>query len=71
MTTGWKPVGHPSLSPYIMFTRAQQVIDFLKQVFGGTELRRFDQPDGTVGHARFGGVKGPAGNTWWISSHVG
>jgi len=123
-----KPTGYNSVSPYLMANDAQRVIDFLKQAFGATDLRRFDMPDGTVMHAEVriddtvvmiadgggdyppfpawlhvyvrdvdatyrraleaggvsvqqplrregdpdkrGGVKDPAGNTWWISTQV-
>ncbi len=34
-----------------MVDGAQRVIDFLKTAFGATEGRRFDRPDGGVGHA--------------------
>lgn len=47
----WKPPNYSSVSPYLMVRDAQQVIDFLKRVFGAEELRRFDMPDGTVMHA--------------------
>jgi PhnB protein len=30
---------------------AGRVIEFLKEAFGATELRRFDMPDGTIMHA--------------------
>jgi PhnB protein len=125
----WKPERYSSVSPYLMVEGAQRVIDFLKEAFGATQLRRFDMPDGTVMHAevriddsvvmladaggawpafpvwlhlyvrdvdatyqralalggvsvqapqqkagepdRRGGVKDPAGNTWWIATQVG
>jgi hypothetical protein len=51
MTAAFKPAGYPSLSPYLMVRGAQGTIDFLKQAFGATELRRFDGPDGTIMHA--------------------
>jgi PhnB protein len=128
MVPAWKPAAYGSLSPYLMVTGAAKVIAFLQQSFGGTELRRFDLPDGTVAHAevrlddsvvmlaeaspefpafpvwlhlyvpdvdatyqlalasggvavqapqqkqgdpdRRGGVKDPAGNTWWISTQA-
>jgi PhnB protein len=128
MNARWKPEGYSSVSPYLMVSGAQPVIDFLKQAFRGTELRRFDRPDGSVMHAevriddavimladaspawpafpvwlhvyvadvddtyrralavggvsvqepaqkegdpdRRGGVKDPAGNTWWISTQA-
>ena len=46
-----KPAGYTSLSPYLVVHGAQKVIDFLKQTFGATELRRYDNPDGTIMHA--------------------
>jgi PhnB protein len=51
MTGLWKPAGYSSVSPYLMVNGAQRVIEFLKDAFGATELRRFDMPDGTVMHA--------------------
>ena len=123
-----KPEGYSSVSPYLVVDGAQRVIDFLKQTFGATELRRFDKPDGSIMHAevriddtvimladggeawpafpafihvyvpdvdatyrralaaggvsvqepqqrgdpdRRGGVKDPAGNTWWMATQVG
>ena len=50
MSEQWKPEGFSSVSPYLMARNAQGVMDFLKQVFGATPLRRFDMPDGTVMH---------------------
>jgi PhnB protein len=129
MSTQWKPDGYSSVSPYLMVDGAQRVIDFLKQVFDGTVLRRQDAPDGSIRHVevrledgsvimmadgggdfpafpawmhvyvpdvdatyqraleaggvsvqepnqnegevdRRGGVKDPAGNTWWIATQV-
>jgi uncharacterized glyoxalase superfamily protein PhnB len=49
--TSWKPTSYPSLSPYLVTSGAQQVIDFAKAAFGAVELRRFDTPDGKVMHA--------------------
>jgi PhnB protein len=129
MSTQWKPDGYSSVSPYLMVDGAQRVIDFLKQVFNATELRRQADPDGSIRHVevrledgsvimmadgggdfpafpawmhvyvpdvdatykralevggvsvqepkqnegevdRRGGVKDPAGNTWWIATQV-
>lgn len=39
------------MSPYLVVGGAQKVIDFLKTVFGATELRRCDMPDGSIMHA--------------------
>jgi uncharacterized glyoxalase superfamily protein PhnB len=49
--TQFKPSRYTSVAPYIITTGAQKVIDFLKQVFGASELRRYDMPDGTIMHA--------------------
>lgn len=46
----FKPDGYTSLSPYLMVTGAQRVIDFLKQTLDAKVLRRFDMPDGTIAH---------------------
>ena len=42
MSAPSKPAGYTSLSPYLVVHGAQRVIDFLKQTFGATELRRYD-----------------------------
>ena len=47
----WKPAAYTSLSPYLVVSGAQQVIDFAQAVFGATELRRFERPDGAILHA--------------------
>jgi len=51
MRTTWKPDGYSSISPYLVVPGAGRVIEFLKQAFGATELRRFDMPDGSIMHA--------------------
>ncbi|HEU4798022.1 MAG TPA: VOC family protein [bacterium] len=51
MTASWKPEGYPTVSPYLVVSGAPRVIDFLKNAFGATELRRYDLPDGSVMHA--------------------
>ena len=124
----FKPENYSTVSPYLIASGAQRVIDFLKQTFGARELRRYDMPDGSIMHAeiqigetvvmlgdagenwpavpahlhvyvqdvdatydralqaggvsvqtperkgedpdRRGGVKDPAGNTWWIATQV-
>jgi PhnB protein len=126
VSTEYKPAGYTSVSPYLIVAGAGRVIDFLKQAFDATELRRYDMPDGTIMHAEIrvddsvvmmgdaggphqpvtshihvyvrdvddcyrralavggvsvqepqtragdpdkrGGVKDPAGNTWWIGT---
>lgn len=46
-----KPDGYNSVSPYLIVNGAAGTIDFLAQVFGATELRRFPAEDGKVMHA--------------------
>ena len=46
----WKPAAYTSLSPYLVVSGAQKVIDFAQAVFGATELRRFERPDGAIMH---------------------
>ena len=50
MTGAFKPKGYASVSPYIMANDAQRIIDFVTDVFGATQLRRFDAPDGSTAH---------------------
>jgi len=47
----WKPEGYSSVSPYLIVERAQEVIDFMIEVFGGGALRRYEMPDGSIMHA--------------------
>ncbi len=128
MEASFKPKGYNTVSPYLIVTGAQQIIDFLKKTFGARELQHFDMPNGSIAHAevqigdtvvmigeagtnwspvpahlhvyvenvddcyrraleaggvsvqaperreeepnRRGGVKDPAGNTWWIATLV-
>jgi len=58
----WKPEEYSSVSPYLMVDGVLRVADFLHQVFGATERRRFGPPDG--------GVTDPAGDTWWLSTRT-
>jgi len=51
MTTTWKPESYNSVSAYIVADDAQRIIDFLKNTFDATHLRRYDNPDGTIMHA--------------------
>lgn len=128
MSGAHMPEGYTSVSPYLVVDGAQRVIDFLREVFGAAELRRYDAEGGGIMHAevmidgsvvmiadatadwpaypshlhvyvpdvdatyrralgaggesikeparmegdpdRRGGVKDPAGNSWWISTQV-
>lgn len=125
----WKPEEHPTVSPYLIASDAQAVIDFVTEVFDATPLRRYERPDGSIMHAevriddavvmlgqaggewpavpaslhvyvadvdqtyrralaaggepvqepeqrdgdpdRRGGVRDPAGNSWWIATQMG
>lgn len=69
MDRSWKPEGYPEVSPYLVVEGAADFIDFLERAFGGTRLRRYDAPDGSVMHAevRIGEsviMMGDAGGEW-------
>lgn len=51
MKNEFKPSGYNSVSPYFIVNGAQRLVDLLKAIFGATELRRYDMPDGTIMHA--------------------
>jgi PhnB protein len=51
MTTSYKPADYSTVSPYLIVAGASATIDFLKQVFGATEVRRFPDPSGRLMHA--------------------
>jgi PhnB protein len=51
MTTSYKPTDYSTVSPYLIVAGASATIDFLNQVFGATELRRFPDPSGKLMHA--------------------
>jgi PhnB protein len=64
-----KPDGYSTVSPYLVVSGAQRVIDFLKETFDATPLRRYDMPDGSILHAemRIGNtvvMLGDAGGEW-------
>jgi len=45
------PEGYHTITPYLTVQGADQLIDFMKQVFAATEIERMTNPDGTVKHA--------------------
>jgi uncharacterized glyoxalase superfamily protein PhnB len=47
----YKPDAYQDLSPYLIANGAQSVIDFLKVVFGASDLRRYEDPKGGLLHA--------------------
>jgi len=50
-TASFKPDGYSSASPYLIVDGAAGAIEFLKQVLGAVELRRFADDSGKVRHA--------------------
>lgn len=51
MSANHKPSGYTSVAPYLIVSGAGDTIEFLEQVFGGQELRRFSTDDGRIMHA--------------------
>jgi PhnB protein len=53
MANNVKPIpdGYHAVTPYLSVKGAAQAIEFYKKAFGASEVMRFPQPDGRVGHA--------------------
>lgn len=51
MPASHKPEGYPTVSPYLITNNASATIDFLTNVFGAQELRRFPVEGEKVQHA--------------------
>ncbi len=51
MDKTFKPQGYNSLSPYFIVSDAQKFLDFVKELFDGKALRRYDNADGSIMHA--------------------
>lgn len=51
MTVPYRPTGQAAVSPYLLVSDAAGLIAFLKQAFGGREISRIEETDGTVRHA--------------------
>jgi PhnB protein len=51
MSAAHKPQGYTAVAPYLIVNGASGTIDFLKRVFGASELRRFPDPSGRIIHA--------------------
>ena len=45
------PEGYHTATAYLIIKDAAQAIEFYKKAFGATEVMRFAQPDGKIGHA--------------------
>lgn len=50
MSEQYKPDRYSSVSPYLVVNDAHRVIDFLTTTFDATELRRYDESDGSIIH---------------------
>ncbi len=50
MEKTFKPAGYNSVSPYFVVKGANRMIELLKALFNAEELRRYDNPDGTIMH---------------------
>ena len=51
MSQAYKPENYNTVSPYLVVDGADRTIEFLKVVFGATELRRFLDAAGKIMHA--------------------
>lgn len=51
MEQNFKPEGYNSVSPYFVVDGAQKLMDLLKQIFEGKELRKYEMPNGRILHA--------------------
>ena len=73
--SNYKPTGYNSVSPYLVVKGAQKMVDFLKEIFEGEELRRYDNEDGTIMHTE---IKiddsvimiGDASDQWPANKHM-
>jgi len=45
------PEGYRTVTPYLIVTRAPEVIDFMKRAFGAQLLFQMANPDGSIGHS--------------------
>jgi PhnB protein len=45
------PEGYHTATPYLIVKNAAKAIDFYSRAFGATELMRFPDPSGKIGHA--------------------
>ena len=51
MTAQPIPEGHHTVTPYLVVDGADQLIRFVQQSFGGEEVVRMENPDGSIMHA--------------------
>jgi PhnB protein len=51
MPVEYKPKDYHTVTPYLIVDGAAQLIEFMVDVLGGTEMLRLPGPDGRLGHA--------------------
>jgi uncharacterized glyoxalase superfamily protein PhnB len=51
MNSVYKPIGYSTVSPYLIVDGAAGTIEFLSNVFGAVELRRFPDDSGKLIHS--------------------
>jgi uncharacterized glyoxalase superfamily protein PhnB len=51
VSTSFKPTDYSTVSPYLIVNDAAATIDFLKRVFGASEIRTFPDESGKLMHA--------------------
>jgi PhnB protein len=51
MTVNFKPDGYHTITPFLLVENANELIEFLKQVFNAEEIERYPTPDGGIMHA--------------------
>src|ERR1044071_5843065 len=49
--TNYRREGYHSVTPCLCVSGAARAIEFYKEVFGATEVKRMEMPDGRIGHA--------------------
>lgn len=50
MKGDFKPQGYNSLSPYFIVNDCRRMVDLLKGIFNASELRKYENSDGTIMH---------------------
>jgi uncharacterized glyoxalase superfamily protein PhnB len=51
MSTPFKPPAHNAVSPYLLVSSGERMLDFLSAVFNAEEIYKATLPDGSVKHA--------------------
>jgi PhnB protein len=53
MAVKFQQDGYHTVTPTLIAEKADELIEFIKQVFGATERMRMDTPDGKIAHAEY------------------